>query len=62
MAEIIALVGSETLLGREVREVFGETSLGDQLRLLAGDEEDSTRITAIGGDARYLSQSRSRRD
>ncbi len=48
MADIIALVGSETLLGREIREVFGETSLGEQLRLLAGDDDESIRIATIG--------------
>ena len=48
MTEIIALVGGETLLGREVREVFGESSLGDQLRLLAGDDDESVRIANIG--------------
>ncbi len=55
MSEIIALVGSETLLGKEVRDVFGESSLGDQLRLLASelpesdDEEKSVNLASIGG-------------
>ena len=35
MAETIALVGGETLLGREVRDVLSETALGGQLRLVA---------------------------
>ncbi len=49
MADIIALVGSETLLGREVRDVFGESALGEQLRLLASDEdEEQVRIGHIG--------------
>jgi aspartate-semialdehyde dehydrogenase len=48
LADIIALVGSETLLGREVREVFGESALGEQLRLLASDDEESVRIANIG--------------
>lgn len=56
MAETIALVGSESLLGREVREVFGETSLGEHLRLLAGDGEEENRITEIGGEAAILSK------
>src|SRR6185437_1425392 len=56
LADFIALVGSETLLGREIREVFGETSLGEQLRLLAGDEEDSTRISAIGDQPAVISR------
>ena len=41
MAEVIALVGGDTLLGREIREVFNESSLGRQLKLVAGDEEES---------------------
>jgi len=56
LADFIALVGSETLLGREIREVFSETSLGEQLRLLASDEEDSTRIAAIGDEPAILSR------
>jgi aspartate-semialdehyde dehydrogenase len=56
LADFIALVGSETLLGREIREVFGETSLGEQLRLLAGDEEDSTRIAAIGDEPAIINR------
>ena len=56
MADIIALVGSETLLGREIREVFGESALGDQLRLLAGDGEEASRITEIGGAPAILNK------
>ena len=56
MAEIIALVGSETLLGREIRDLFGESSLGEQLRLLGSDEEDATRIADIGGAPAILSK------
>lgn len=56
MAEIIALVGSETLLGREIREVFGETSLGEQLRLLAGDDDESIRIATIGESPAILTK------
>ncbi len=56
MADFIALVGSETLLGREIREVFSETSLGEHLRLLSGDDEESTRIAAIGDEPAILSR------
>jgi aspartate-semialdehyde dehydrogenase len=56
LAEIIALIGSETLLGREVREVFGESALGDQLRLLAGDGEEAARIVDIGGEPAVLNK------
>ena len=56
MADIIALVGSETLLGKEVCEVFGESTLGEQLRLLAGDGEEATRIAEIGGAPAILNK------
>lgn len=57
MADIIALVGSETLLGREIREVFGESALGEQLRLLATDGDvEPTRIADIGGTPTILSK------
>jgi aspartate-semialdehyde dehydrogenase len=56
LADVIALVGSETLLGREIREVFGETSLGEHLRLLASDGEEATRIADIAGTPAVLSK------
>ena len=56
MAEIIALVGGETLLGREVRDVFGESVLGEQLRLLASDDDESPRIADIGGTPAILNK------
>ena len=56
MAEIIALVGSETLLGREVRDVFGESALGEQLRLLATVDDDSIRIADIGDAPAIISK------
>ncbi len=59
MAEIIALIGSETLLGKEIRDVFGESSLGEQLRLLEGElpesEDDAAvRLAEIGGTPAIL--------
>jgi aspartate-semialdehyde dehydrogenase len=58
LPEIIALVGSETLLGREVRDVFGETALGEQLRLLASDvaahDEEPVRLADVGGTPAIL--------
>jgi aspartate-semialdehyde dehydrogenase len=56
LAEIIALIGGETLLGREVREVIGESSLAPQLRLVAGAEEDTGTLTDIGGSAAFLAK------
>jgi aspartate-semialdehyde dehydrogenase len=56
LAETIALVGSETLLGREVREVLGATVLGQQIRLVASSEEDAGVLTDIGGSAAFLAK------
>jgi aspartate-semialdehyde dehydrogenase len=56
LPDIIALVGGETLLGREVREVLGETALGQNLRLVAGAEEDTGKLTEIGGSATFLAK------
>lgn len=56
MAETIALVGGDTLLGREVREVFAESSLASQLRLVAAEEEETGKLTEIGGAATFLTK------
>ncbi|HTA44776.1 MAG TPA: Asd/ArgC dimerization domain-containing protein [Bryobacteraceae bacterium] len=56
MAETIALVGGETLLGREVRDVLGETPLGGQLRLVASGEEEAGTLTEVGGEPAFLSK------
>jgi aspartate-semialdehyde dehydrogenase len=56
LAETIALVGGETLLGREVREVLGATVLGQQIRLVASSDEDAGVLTDIGGSAAFLAK------
>jgi aspartate-semialdehyde dehydrogenase len=56
LAETIALVGGETLLGKEIREVLGETSLGQHLRLVAAAEEESGTLTGIGDSAAFLTK------
>lgn len=56
MAEIIALVGGETLLGREIRDVLGATELGPLLRLVASSEDDSGTLTELGGSAAFLAK------
>ena len=53
LAETIALVGGETLLGREVRDVLGETALGQQLRLVPAAEEETGTLTEIGGSRHF---------
>lgn len=56
MADTIALVGGETLLGRELREVFGETELAGNLRLVAAAEEETGTLTDVGGSAAFLAR------
>jgi aspartate-semialdehyde dehydrogenase len=56
LADSIVLVGSETLLGREVGEVFSHSSLGQNLRLLAGAPEETGVLTEIGGAPAILSR------
>jgi aspartate-semialdehyde dehydrogenase len=56
LAETIALVGGETLLGREVRDVLAESALGQHLRLVAGTEEETGTLTEIGGSAAFLAK------
>jgi aspartate-semialdehyde dehydrogenase len=56
LAEVIALVGGETLLGREVREVIGDSALAPRLRLVAATEEETGTLTEIGGEAAFLAK------
>jgi aspartate-semialdehyde dehydrogenase len=52
--QTIVVVGSETLLGREVNDVLSATRLGEDLRLVASEEEVSGRLTEAGGEASFL--------
>ena len=56
MAEVIAIIGGDSLLGREVREVASQTDLGSHLRLVAGDEEETGRLTEIGGEPAFVAK------
>ena len=56
MAETISLIGGETLLGREVRDVFGESSLASHLRLVAADDKETGKLTEIDGAAAFLAR------
>ncbi len=56
MAETIALVGGETLLGRDVVEVFGESSAGQQLRLVAAAQEETGKLTVVGDTPSFLTR------
>ncbi len=54
MAETIALLGGETLLGREIREVFSESVLGARIRLVAEESEAAGTLTELDGAAAFL--------
>jgi len=56
LANSIALIGGETLLGREVREVFSESSLGSELRLIAADDEETGKLVDLDGAAAFLAK------
>lgn len=49
----IALVGSDSLLGREIREVFGASELGERLRLVTANDDESGKLTEVGGAAAF---------
>ncbi len=48
------IVGTETLLGREVRDVLAATQLGEDLRLVAAEEEEVGTLTEAGGEPSFL--------
>jgi len=50
LANSIALVGSESLLGREIRDVVATSAPNFSLRLIAADEEESGRLTLVGDE------------
>ena len=45
-----ALVGSDSLLGREIRDIVATSSTGISLRLIAGDQEQAGALTRIGDE------------
>jgi len=46
----LAIVGGESLLGKEVRELLESKSLGVTIKLIAGEAEDDSSIIAAGHD------------
>lgn len=50
MAETIALVGGESLLGREVRDAVEQSRLGNELRLVAAPDEEAGKLTDAAGE------------
>ena len=54
--DLIALVGSETPLGREVRDLLGEAGLSKAVRLIGVVDEDEGVLTQHEGEATFLSR------
>jgi aspartate-semialdehyde dehydrogenase len=50
LADSIALVGSESLLGREIRDIVATSAPPLALRLIAADEEEPGRLTRVGDE------------
>ena len=48
--EALALVGSETLMGREIRDVLSGSTLGQALRLVAAESEEAGKLTVQAGE------------
>ena len=44
------LVGSESLLGREIRDIVATSGPGFELRLIAADGEEAGRLTRVGDE------------
>ncbi len=51
----VALVGSDSLLGREVRDIVTTSGAALDLRLIAADEEEPGSLTRLGDEAAILS-------
>ena len=49
-AEGLALVGSESLIGREIRDVLSGNALGQNLKLVAAGDEEVGLLTHQGGE------------
>lgn len=47
----IAIVGGESLLGREVRDVLQRSPLSPELSLIGADEDETGRLTEVGDEA-----------
>jgi aspartate-semialdehyde dehydrogenase len=54
LPKTVVVVGTETLLGREVRDVLAATRLGEDLRLIAAEDQGIGTLTEKGGEAAFL--------
>jgi len=51
-----ALIGSESLLGREIRDIVATAAPGFDLRLIAADDEEPGRLTRVGDEVTTVIQ------
>jgi aspartate-semialdehyde dehydrogenase len=54
LASTLALVGSESLMGREIRDVFAGNTLGQGLKLVAAGTEETGKLTEHGGEPAFV--------
>jgi aspartate-semialdehyde dehydrogenase len=54
LASTLALVGSESLMGREIRDVFAGNTLGQGLKLVAAGTEEAGKLTELGGEPAFV--------
>jgi len=52
----VALIGSESLLGREVRDIVATSAPDIRLRLIAADQEQAGRLTRVGDEPATVSE------
>lgn len=52
--ESLALVGSETLMGREIRDLLSGSTLAHELRLIAAGREESGKLTVQSEEPAFL--------
>jgi hypothetical protein len=50
----LALVGSESLMGREIRDLLSGNTLGQDLKLIATEREEVGKLTERGGEPAVL--------
>ncbi|HTO73062.1 MAG TPA: Asd/ArgC dimerization domain-containing protein [Gemmatimonadales bacterium] len=51
----LALVGGESLLGREIRDIVATSESGFNLRLIAAEDEETGRLTRVGDEPSMVS-------
>ena len=52
--QTLALVGSESLIGREIRDLLSGNSLGQNLKLIAAGDEETGKLTEQSGEPALL--------